>query len=848
MSTSQPKSPRRSLLRALAGLSLTTKLITSFLLVALVPLVIMAYFNTRITRNALTDSTNQALFAAAAQTAASVDGFMRTNLEIIDFQGQTILLSDFLKASSAEREGMVTAVTELLNAFKNRSNSNFTRNDNVQDTNPLTLDVGYVFIQDYTLLDKNGVVVADTTIRNLGKDFSEADYFQQPLAHPGAYVSNITFADGTNLPSLNFATRVGEPALGVLVMSYNPIVLQELVKQSNGLAGESSTGILVDENNLVLAHGLVIESLYKVLGQPGSIDLAALQESHRLPKKKTENLFLDIPDLAQGFRNSPQQPYFTFHNTLSESAENEQVATIPLRVLPWRVGFLQSEEVFLTAVSQQNRANVGFAAVIAGLVILVAAGFTRFISYPLTRLTAVAEQITSGDLTARAKVTAQDETGRLAMAFNAMTDELSQLVSELEKRVEIRTAELAQRVEQLNLINLTGQSITSVLDLKYLLPKIAQLTRDKFNYYAVVVLLVDHETEIIFVGAADTAEKVDLSILPPLRFGQGLIGHVAQTGQPLMVNDVLLDARYQAIEELSRTRSELVLPLRSGDTILGMLDLQSTEVGSFAPDDVQVLQTLADQIATAIKNAELFQTAQLARADAEEANRLKSDFLANMSHEIRTPLNAIINFAYLMIMGLEGEVTSGQRDMLTRINDAGQHLLGLINDILDLAKIESGRMDLYLEEVDVRPLIEGVKSTALGLIKGKPVQVNVDLPDHLPVIQADRTRLRQVLLNLLSNAAKFTEKGSITIHAEQTPDQHMLITVQDTGQGVAEEDLPKMFLEFVQVGPRQTKGTGLGLPISQRFIRMHGGELWAESELGVGSTFFIKLPFSAPVP
>lgn len=646
------------------------------------------------------------------------------------------------------------------------------------------------------------------------------------------------------MPSLHFATRVGDPPLGVLVMIYNPIVLQELVKQSNGLAGASSTGILVDENNLVLAHGLVTESLYKLLAQPEAADLAALQESQRLPKKKLENLILAVPDLAQGFQNSSQHPYFTFLNTLSVEAQNDQVATVPLRNLPWKVGFLQSESVFLTTVARQNRINFAFVLLIGGLVVLVAAGFTRFISAPLTRLTAVAEQITSGDLTARAKVATNDETGRLAMAFNTMTEELSQLVSQLEKRVEIRTAQLAQRVEQLHLINLTGQSITSLLDLKHLLPQIAQLTRNKFNYYAVVVLLADHETQIIFIGAADTAENVDLSTLPPFRFGQGLVGYVAQTGQPLVVNDVRLEPRYHAVPELSRTLSELVLPLRSGDTVLGMLDLQSTEVDAFSQEDVQVLQTLADQIAVAIKNAELFNVAQLARAEAEEANRLKSDFLANMSHEIRTPLNAIINFAYLMMMGLEGEVNEPQRDMLNRINDAGQHLLGLINDILDLAKIESGRMDLYLEEVNVRPLIEGVKSTALGLIKGKPVELNLDLHDPLPVIQADKTRLRQVLLNLLSNAAKFTEKGHITIHAQQTDDNALLISVQDSGQGVAEEDIPKMFLEFVQVGPHQTKGTGLGLPISQRFIKMHGGELWAESECGVGSTFFIKLPLS----
>lgn len=193
-----PISPSPSLngrfLQAFSSLSLTTKLITSFLLVALIPLAVMAYFNTRITKNALTDSTNQTLFAAAAQTAATIDGFINTNLEIIDFQGQIDLIGAFLNASPAEREGMATAVTELLTAFKNRSNANFTRNDNVNNANPLQFAGGYVFIHGYSLLDRNGIVVADTSARNLGKDLSHTDYFQQTLEHTGAYVSNITFA------------------------------------------------------------------------------------------------------------------------------------------------------------------------------------------------------------------------------------------------------------------------------------------------------------------------------------------------------------------------------------------------------------------------------------------------------------------------------------------------------------------------------------------------------------------------------------------------------------------------------------------------------------------------------
>ncbi len=242
--------------------------------------------------------------------------------------------------------------------------------------------------------------------------------------------------------------------------------------------------------------------------------------------------------------------------------------------------------------------------------------------------------------------------------------------------------------------------------------------------------------------------------------------------------------------------------------------------------------------------------AQAARAAAEQASQLKTQFLANMSHELRTPLNSIINFTRILSSGLRGPVTPEQRDYLTRVRHSGEHLLGLINDILDLSKIESGRMELYTEPVQVAALIQGVIATAAGLTKGKPIELCQDLAPALPPVQADRTRLRQILLNLLSNAAKFTASGAITVRAHPAAGQ-LIVSVHDTGIGIAPEHLTTIFEEFRQVegsASRRYEGTGLGLTICRRLVELHGGRLWVESTVGVGSTFAFSLPIVASEP
>lgn len=264
--------------------------------------------------------------------------------------------------------------------------------------------------------------------------------------------------------------------------------------------------------------------------------------------------------------------------------------------------------------------------------------------------------------------------------------------------------------------------------------------------------------------------------------------------------------------------------------------------------EVEFLRIVAANLSVAWENARLYQEAVETAERLKEVDRLKSQFLANMSHELRTPLNSIIGFSRVILKGIDGPITEQQRQDLEAIYNSGQHLLGLINDILDISKIEAGKMELTFEPTDLKEIIRGVMSTAIALVKDKPIELQQSVPADLPTIIADSRRVRQVLLNLVSNAAKFTDEGFIRVEARVEGD-YVVISVSDSGIGIPPEKLPHIFEAFTQVDSspsRKYGGTGLGLTISKSFVELHGGKIWVESELGKGSTFTFTLPIQGP--
>jgi len=249
------------------------------------------------------------------------------------------------------------------------------------------------------------------------------------------------------------------------------------------------------------------------------------------------------------------------------------------------------------------------------------------------------------------------------------------------------------------------------------------------------------------------------------------------------------------------------------------------------------------------KAYELLETVNIrlkqAEATAVQANKFKTRFITNLSHELRTPLSAIINFSFVLSRNQHGQVSEEQRDYLTRIQDAGELLLEIVNDLLDLAKIEAGEMDLFIEPIGLTELCTSVINTISGLLTEKQVELKLKISPDLPEVEADSTRVRQILLNLMGNAEKYTDEGSITLRATQMADNWVQVSVIDTGIGIKEEDFERIFEEFQQTEEAFTMrkvGTGLGLPISKKFTELLGGRLWVESEYGNGATFHFTLP------
>jgi signal transduction histidine kinase/CheY-like chemotaxis protein/PAS domain-containing protein len=420
--------------------------------------------------------------------------------------------------------------------------------------------------------------------------------------------------------------------------------------------------------------------------------------------------------------------------------------------------------------------------------------------------------------------------------------------------IAIENARLLKETQQANDELMTLNEITNAvnqsLNLDDILEKAMQQVLSITAFESGLIGIVDQETR-------------ELSLKAHLGLPQSVSQHLEKHGlKGTLCERTFVQGKVTSLDDISRVQhtetgslvamgfiSFLGVPLESKGETLGTLCLFGLKQREYSDINLDMMRSIGQQVGVAIENAQLFEEQRTTAERLRELDKLKSQFLANMSHELRTPLNSIIGFSRVILKGIDGPTTDLQQQDLTAIYNSGQHLLNMINDILDLSKLEAGKMEITFEEINLEDLIKSVMSTAMGLVKDKPIELYQKIAPDLPVVKADPTKVRQVILNLIANAAKFTDEGSIIVKASQqtkldgTPEIKVCVT--DTGQGISPEDQEKLFQPFSQVDAsptRKTSGSGLGLSICRALVEMHGGEIGLESEFGKGSSFYFTLP------
>lgn len=612
----------------------------------------------------------------------------------------------------------------------------------------------------------------------------------------------------------------------------------------------------------------------------------------------------------------------------------------------------------------------------AALLIIVAGGafglvFIRGINEPIVNFTKTMENISRGNLSQWVEMEQFrfEELGVLSRAVNRMTTFARQKIATLELQIQddARALEVSMEI---------SSRITVMKDLDKLLEYVVNRIQTGYNFYHTQIYLVEEDTGdlVMAMGYGPVGQQMK-KVGHRLKSDEGIVGTVASTNQAFMSNNVADLINFVANSMLPHTKSEIAAPLRVGNKVVGVLDIQSSRLNQFGPQDLTLVQSLADQTAVAIDNIHLvegmqasfgqierlnrrltregwdevgqetftsgyrysrtlggvipdsdawlsamepatqqrklafqqeggsrskvgelaiplmlrgevigalgvkrdeianwnddevtaieavanqvslaLENARLSMAQGKtiyklkEVDRLKSDFLASMSHELRTPLNSIIGFADILLQGIDGPLSEHAETDITAIHNSGKHLLALINGILDMSKIEAGRMELACNALVVADIFDEVSVSVSALLKEKPVQLIQNAAPDLPDVWADHLRLTQVVINLVSNAIKFTDEGNVVLSADLFGGKFVHITVQDTGIGIPKDKFDLVFEHFRQVDSRNNRkyqGTGMGLAIAKQLVELHGGEMWLESEVGHGSTFHFTVPIAS---
>lgn len=540
----------------------------------------------------------------------------------------------------------------------------------------------------------------------------------------------------------------------------------------------------------------------------------------------------------------------------TREGRNVLVAYAPIPSLDWRV-FVEvpRAEVLVPVLASMYRTG---GVLLVGLILSVLASvvMARRMVRPIRALQEGAAQIGAGNLQQEIVVKTGDELEALADQFNTMAVDLKESYSGLERKVDQRTSELTETLEQqtatseiLRVISNSPTNEQPVFD------AIVSSAIRLFEGHRVGMILVEgNQLHMRARGSLDMNDETVLNSLYPMPLNRdSFVGQAVLDRAPLQVADIEAPGTPPAAAAHARKlgyRSTSIAPLLREGVAIGAITVPRAEPGLMSDKQLALLRTFADQAVIAIENVRLFREIGDKNLQLEIASKHKSEFLANMSHELRTPLNAIIGFSEVLGERMFGELNEKQAEYANDIHSSGKHLLSLINDILDLAKVEAGRMELNLSEYNLPAAIDN----AITLVRERALRHGLALATEIDPaagdLRGDERKVKQILLNLLSNAVKFTPAGGTVTVLAHYADGFAHVAVRDTGVGIAPQDQAAVFEEFKQVGTDVTKkgeGTGLGLALTQRFVELHGGRLWLESRPGEGSTFTFTLPLELPV-
>jgi signal transduction histidine kinase len=431
---------------------------------------------------------------------------------------------------------------------------------------------------------------------------------------------------------------------------------------------------------------------------------------------------------------------------------------------------------------------------------------------------------------------------------STLEDLAATVVNEMELRLAAR--QVAENAQRLELLNELMHIATSTLDKDEAFSRIEEQLKQLINYDRFSVALGPPGTDYLEMHAvAPESRKTFAEGAPPSL--DTPMGEAILTGRPF-IRRTSKEFTYPLEFEMHQAggyNSAMFVPLRSKGRILGSVNLGSNRENNFSENELEIAQKIAEHMSVVVENAILYEESKQSEEalrrlnkQLEEANRHKSEFLANLSHELRTPLNAILGASELLGDNVFGPLNGKQAEYIVDIHDAGEHLLSLINDVLDLSKIEAGKLELQLEGFSLRLLMERSSAIVRERAVGKSLEFSVFPPAGDVVIEADERKVKQVVYNFLSNAVKFTPEHGKVVFSASLDDDRVVFSVEDTGPGIAPEVSEHIFHDFVR-GPGQQEGTGLGLALSKRLVELHGGSIWLESQPGSGSRFFFSIPF-----